>query len=213
MFENSIKLGQETVVIFKVDSVCLEAGVLQKLYIKRFYKRAIKKNNFVIRTFNLAVFNKIISCFYYPKPVFLISTKVLQNKNSFPVDTCREIGNHFIFGVRASNKIMNSVVIGDIFAIGISDFSKGNTIYELGNYSIEKNDISYIENQEHDIFIPNIVSKYCCVALTQIHSYQSQNIYVAKMISEEIIVNQSPFLSHIHKFWLLKKQRSRFYNL
>ncbi len=212
-FENCIPLGEETVVIFKVDFATLNVGWLQKLYINRFYKRALKKNNFVIKTFNAVIFNKILSFFYYPKAVFLISTKAEKTKNSFPVDTCRQIENHFIFGVRASNKIMNQVIIGGVFSIGFSDFYKENAIYELGNYTTEKNEIAYIENPQYAIQIPNIVSKYCWVELTQIYSYQTQNIYTAKMVSEEMIINRSPFLSHIHKFWLIKKQRSRSYNI
>ena len=211
-FVSYINLGEETVGIFKIDAVDLKVGWLQKQYINRFYKRDLKNNNFIIKTFNAAVYNKIISFFYYPKPVFLISTKAERSNNSFPVDTCRQVGNHFIFGVRASNKIMNAVAIDDVFCIGLSDFSKGNAIYELGNHSAEKNEISYIENTKYDISVPNIISKYCWVKLVQIDAHQTQNIYIAQMVSEEITVNPSPFLAHIHKFWLLKKQRSRSYN-
>ena len=198
-----IKLDKETVLLFEVEKTQLHISLAEKRYVNRFYVRAIKKNNFVIKHFDTIVFDKILSFFYYPKPVYLISTASNEERNSFPVDTCHRIDNHFIFGVRASNKLMSQVAIDEIFCMSLSDFEHKEGLYNLGNYSPEKKEISYIENQEYGIKIPHIISKYQFVSLVKIHSYLNQNIYVAKVISEEFVVTKLPFLAHIHKFWLL----------
>ncbi len=159
-FSRSITLDKETIVLFEVKEVNLHISFLAKQYIGRFYKRALKKNNYVIDVFNPKVFNKLISFFYYPKPVYLISTATTsdENKNSFPVDTCQRVGNYFIFGVRASNKIMNSVKMNDVFAISLSDFHQKDNIYQLGNYSSKINKISHIDEATCSIKIPDVVS-------------------------------------------------------
>ena len=206
-FKTTINLGAETIFLFEVLTADLKINFLERLYIRRFFERAIKKNNYVISIFNSAIFDKIISFFYYPKPVYIISTKAPLGENAFPVDTCRQVGAYFVFGVRTSNKKMQKVKIGDNLAIGLSEFSKKHLIYQLGNYSTEKREIDYTMDAHYGISVPNIVSKHYWVTLTQIHSYESQKVYVAEIIGDEKIRNQEPFLAHIHKFWLLPKRK------
>lgn len=206
-FKAALHLGTEAIFLFEVLKADLKIIFLERLYIRRFFERAVKKNNYVISTFNTAVFDKMISFFYYPKPVYIISTEATPGENAFPVDTCRQVGAYFVFGVRTSNKKMQPVAIGDTLAIGLSEFSKKHLIYQLGNYSTEKGEIDYTMDAHYGIAVPNIVSEYYWVTLTQIHSYESQKVYVAEIIADKKIRNQEPFLTHIHKFWLLPKTK------
>ena len=206
-FSAVINVGAETVFLFEVLKADLKVNFLERLYIRRFFERAIKKNNYVIGTFTADVFDKMISFFYYPKPVYIISTTATEGENAFPVDTCRHMGTYFIFGVRTSNKKMHQVKIGDSLAIGLSEFSKKHLIYQLGNYNTENREIDYAMDIHYKIATPNIISKHYWVTLTQIHSYESQKVYVAEIIAHEKTLNKSSFLAHIHKFWLLPKTK------
>jgi len=206
-FNATINLGAQTILLFEVVNADLKTNFWERLYIRRFFKRAIIKNNYVINTFNTRVFDKMISFFYYPKPVYIVSTAATAGENAFPVDTCRQVGTLFIFGVRTSNQKMQQVNIGDTMVMGLSEFSKKHLIYQLGNYSTENREIDYTMDPNYGIAVPNIVSKYYSVRLTQIHSYDSQKVYVAQSIAGEKTLSPSPFLAHIHKFWLLPKRK------
>jgi hypothetical protein len=205
-------VGDKRVMLFEVKNATLKINSFEKIYINRFYKRNLAIENYTIKEFNAVVFNKIISFFYYPKPVFLISTKARNSINSFPVDTCRKVGDYYLFGVRTSNKIMSAVEAGEIISIGLSNFKSKDLVYDLGNYGKKEKEISFDENAKHGIFIPKVVSKYQYVQLMKIYTFPSQNIYVCKVISDEIIINELPYLAHIHKFWLLSGYRTSLYH-
>lgn len=204
-FSREIVLDKVKILLFEVESAKLHISFLEKIYVRRFYTRALIKNNYVIDFFNPGVFDKLIAFFYYPKPVYLIST-LAEGNNSFPVDTCTRVDNHFIFGVRESNKIMNAVKIGNVFAVSLSDFYQKGKIYQLGNYSETTNEITYVEDEQYKLRIPEIVARYQLVRLKEVYRYRKQNVYVGQIISGENIINTAPFLAHIHKFWLLSKQ-------
>lgn len=201
---SKIDCDDQAVLLCKVGSVQLKKNWFEHWYVNRFFQRALAKNNYVIDHFDAAVFDKMLIFFRYPKPVFVICTSS-ERANSFPVDTCRKVGNYYVFGVRESNRIMSKVAIGDQFSIGISDFEKRNLIYQLGNYSDADSPVSYLTDDPTGIRIPEVVSDYTIVALKQIIRFENQSVFVAHTVSETVVLNPSKFLAHIHKFWLLSK--------
>lgn len=208
-FDSKMDCGQ-TILLFKVIKADLHASWFERWYINRFFKRALVKNNYVIQKFDPIVFDKLLTFFYYPKPVFVISTRS-ETGNSFPVDTCRKVGDHYIFGVRASNKIMAAVTIGESFAIGFSDFSNKHLVYQLGNYSDAQNPVQYIKDGQTGIMVPEAVSGYQLVTLEEVRTFGNQSVFVARINSNIIQLKQAPFLAHIHKLWLLPKQVRKYY--
>ena len=211
-FERIIAAGEHKVAVFSVKDVTIKSGIFENWYANRFFKRAIIKNNFIIKTFDAKVYRKIIAFFYYPKPVFIISTSAPVGKNAFPVDTCRQIGSHFIFGVRQSNKIISAVNPGDVIAIGLSDFSKQHLIYQLGKYSPEENLIQYVYNEKYGIAVPEIIVENHFITIIEIIKYDNQDVYVGEIIAHESRRTETPFFAHIHKFWLLSATRRKFYS-
>ncbi|MDI1257437.1 MAG: hypothetical protein PSV16_15185 [Flavobacterium sp.] len=211
IFERTILADEVKIAVFSVQEAKLKNGMLKKWYVNRFYNRAIAKNNFIIKTFDAKVYQKLIAFFYYPKPVFIVSTQANLGKNAFPVDTCKQIGNHFIFGVRRSNAIISTINPGDVIAIGLSDFSKRDLIYQLGKYIPEQNLIQFTRNEKYNIAVPEIVVENHFVSITEIIRYDNQNVYVGKIIASEAILKSTLFFAHIHKFWLLSSERTKLY--
>lgn len=213
IFDRTIVLQEEIVLIFSVTRVSLNAGLFKQQYLNRFYKRSVKKNNFIISEFTLAVFHKVVAFFYYPKPVFVVSTANGKGPNSFPVDTCHRIGQYFIFGARHSNRIINTARVGDTIAIGLSNINKADEIYQLGKYAEGSNEIIYKRDNNFDIAVPDVVSGYNLAELTEIFRYGIQDIYLARIVSKDYRVNGAPFLSHIHKFWMLSNRLRKYYEI
>lgn len=63
-FERTIIAEADKVAVFSVNEITLRAGFLKKWYVNRFFKRAIIKDNFIIKTFDLKVYQKLIAFFY-----------------------------------------------------------------------------------------------------------------------------------------------------
>ncbi|WP_298155893.1 hypothetical protein [Flavobacterium sp.] len=210
-FESTIKIPSGNTFLYRVNNADLDIQFWKRKYLQRFYKRAVAKNNFVIEVFDFGVFLKITSFFYYPKPVFLVSTKEKEGRNTFPVDTCRKVGNYYIFGARKSNRIINKAVVGDEIVIGSSDFTQRELIYQLGKYSSGKNEIPSSADGQTGIFVPSTVASYEVAEIHQIIAYKNQNVYIAKVTSGIMKLSDNPMLAHIHKFWLIEgKIRSRY---
>ncbi|AWA29503.1 hypothetical protein HYN48_05040 [Flavobacterium magnum] len=212
-YNANIRTSSGNIFLCTVNDAAIRTGLFGKRYLQRFYERALVKKKYVIGTLDISVYRKLIAFFYYPKPVFLVCTATTENTNAFPVDTCRKVWDHYIFGARRSNNIIGGCAVGDVIIIGDADFSKRDMIYQLGKFRVAQDEIKFRTDTGTGIPVPETVSGYEAARIVQIMEYATQNVYIAEVVSERTVVNDAPALAHIHKFWLTSEKMRRRYSV